>query len=138
MGKQFYQRNWVFATNSDFLIPLSLQPNVLDLRYFIISVGSNSLSLKYQRFNPSGCKDIGIRKISFEAKTQLLYLTSLLSTFYVIYFFSFHRLFRFNLFLPNTLFILFLIFNFPFFLSFFFFFLFSFFSLLISLSQYLL
>ena len=28
------QRNWVFVTNSDFLIPISLQPNVVDLRYF--------------------------------------------------------------------------------------------------------
>ena len=28
------ERNWVFATNSDFLIPISLQPNVVTLRYF--------------------------------------------------------------------------------------------------------
>ena len=28
------QRNWVFATKSDFLLPRSLQPNVVDLRYF--------------------------------------------------------------------------------------------------------
>ena len=28
------QRNWVFATNFDFLIPISLQPNDIDLRYF--------------------------------------------------------------------------------------------------------
>ena len=28
------QRNWVFATNSDFLIPISLRPDVVDLRYF--------------------------------------------------------------------------------------------------------
>ena len=26
--------NWVFATNSDFLITISLEPNVVDLRYF--------------------------------------------------------------------------------------------------------
>jgi len=30
----FLQRNWVFATNSDFLIPKTLQPNVADLKYF--------------------------------------------------------------------------------------------------------
>jgi len=30
----FNQRNWVFATNSDILITTSLQPNVLDLRFF--------------------------------------------------------------------------------------------------------
>ena len=28
------ERNWAFVTNSDFLIPISLQPNVVDLRYF--------------------------------------------------------------------------------------------------------
>ena len=33
------------------------------------SVRSNILNLKYQRFKPSGCKDIGIRPFSFVAKT---------------------------------------------------------------------
>ena len=28
------QRNWVFATNSNFLIPKSVQPNSVNLRYF--------------------------------------------------------------------------------------------------------
>ena len=28
------ERNWVFATNSDFLVTVSLEPNVADLRYF--------------------------------------------------------------------------------------------------------
>ena len=37
------------------------------------SVKSNSLSLKYRRFTPSGCKDIEIRKFEFVAKTQFLY-----------------------------------------------------------------
>ena len=31
---------------------------------------SNNLNLKYQRFTPSGCKDIGIRKFEFLAQTQ--------------------------------------------------------------------
>ena len=35
---------------------------------------SNSLSLKYQRFKPSGCKDIGVNKFKFVAKTQFLSL----------------------------------------------------------------
>jgi len=35
--------------------------------------------LKYQRFKPSGCKDIGIRRFEFVAKTQFLYL-------FIIYF----------------------------------------------------
>ena len=39
----------------------------------IISVRSNSLSLKYQRFTPSGCEAIGVRKCEFVAKTQFLY-----------------------------------------------------------------
>ena len=39
----------------------------------MISVRSNHISLKYQRFTPSGCKNIGIRKFKFVAKTQFLY-----------------------------------------------------------------
>ena len=40
-----------------------------------INSGSpNSLSLKYQRFTPSGCKDIGVRKCKFVAETQFLSL----------------------------------------------------------------
>ena len=35
-------------------------------------VSSNNLILKYQIFTPSGCKDIGIRKFEFRAKTQFL------------------------------------------------------------------
>ena len=35
-------------------------------------VRSNNLSLKYQRFTPSGCKDTGIGKFEFVAKTQFL------------------------------------------------------------------
>ena len=33
---------------------------------------SNIISLKYQRFTPAGCKEIGIRKFEFVAKTQFL------------------------------------------------------------------
>ena len=40
------------------------------------SVRSNNVSLKYQRPTPSGCKDIGIIKFEFVAKTQFLYLNS--------------------------------------------------------------
>ena len=39
----------------------------------MISVISNNLRLKLQRFKPTGCKDIGIRKFQFVAKTQLLW-----------------------------------------------------------------
>ena len=34
----------------------------------------NSQSLKYQRFTPPGCKDIGIRKFEFVAITQIFYI----------------------------------------------------------------
>ena len=33
------------------------------------SVRSNDLNLKYQRITPTGCKDTGIEKFEFEAKT---------------------------------------------------------------------
>ena len=36
------------------------------------SVRLNNLSLKYQICSPLGCKDIGIRKLAFVAKTQFL------------------------------------------------------------------
>ena len=37
------------------------------------SVKLSILGLKYQRFKPFGCTDIGIRKFKFAAKTQFLY-----------------------------------------------------------------
>ena len=37
------------------------------------SVISNNQSEKYKRFASSGCRDIGIRKFGFLAKTQFLY-----------------------------------------------------------------
>ena len=46
------------------LLFYSLQSNVVDYE---------SISLKYQRFTPSGCKEIEIRKIEFVVKNQLLY-----------------------------------------------------------------
>ena len=48
------QRHFI-ATNSDFIIPISLQPNVVDLKYFqtLNSGRSNNLSLKYKRFTQS-------------------------------------------------------------------------------------
>ena len=38
----------------------------------ISSVRSNNLSLKFQRFTPTGCRDIEMRKFEFAAKTQFL------------------------------------------------------------------
>ena len=42
--------------------------------WFPKSIRSNNLSLKYQRFTPSGCIDIGLRKFDFVVKTQFLYV----------------------------------------------------------------
>ena len=56
----------------DFLISKSLQSDVVNLWYFTLKMLANSLSWKYQRFKQSGCKDIGIRKFEFVAKTQFL------------------------------------------------------------------
>ena len=51
----------------------SLQPNVEELRYFKVkySVRSNTLRLKYQRFTPSGCKNIGIKRFEFIAGLRI-------------------------------------------------------------------
>ena len=57
------QRNWVFATNSDFLVSISLQSiqcRRLQIFQTMNTVRSNNLSLKYQRLTPSGCKNLGI------------------------------------------------------------------------------
>ena len=65
------QRNLVFAANSEFLIPISLQPNINPRHNELyIFVRSNNLSLKYKGVTPKGCKDIGINKFEFAAMTQ--------------------------------------------------------------------
>ena len=47
----------------------TMQRNVVELRCFKLfqktSVNSINLSLKYQRFTPSGCKDTGIINLDF-------------------------------------------------------------------------
>ena len=37
------QRNWVFATNSEFLITISLEPKIVDLRYFKLWILLNQI-----------------------------------------------------------------------------------------------
>ena len=73
LDKMKDQRNWVFVTNSYFLIIVSLQPNVVYRRRVLdilnLNSGrSNNLSLKYQRFTPSSSTDIGIRKLKVVEK----------------------------------------------------------------------
>ena len=48
-------------------------------------VRSNNLSLKYQRFIPSGCKGIGSRKLEFMAKTQFLFMFFLTGFLLVVF-----------------------------------------------------
>ena len=70
----YKERNWVFATNSNLLIPISLQADGANLWYFklilILSISINSL--KYLRSTTLAYKDIKIRKPEFMAK-KLLY-----------------------------------------------------------------
>ena len=42
---KFMEGNYVFATNYDFLIPISLQPNGLDLRYFRLMNSVRSINI---------------------------------------------------------------------------------------------
>ena len=61
------------CTNSDFLIPKSLKPSVVDLRPQTMDyVRLKSPSIKYQRCLPSGCTDTEVRKFEFVSKTQIL------------------------------------------------------------------
>ena len=57
---------------SDFLnlIFVTLQPNVLDLRYFRLWFLLDWISFKKRIFTQWGCKDIWIREFEFVAKTQ--------------------------------------------------------------------
>ena len=68
--------NFDFTKNYENNKLLATQSNVLDLDQSMHSVRSciNNPNLKYQRFNLSGCKDIGIWKSKFVAKTEFLYL----------------------------------------------------------------
>ena len=63
------KKNLVLKTNSGF-ISISLQPYVE--RYtFDCAVKSKSLSLEYERFTPSGCIDIEIRKFEIFGKKSV-------------------------------------------------------------------
>ena len=70
----FVLRNWVFATNSNFLILISVQPDGFPTLIFQTEIfwPNRIESLKYLRATTLGCKDIGIRKSEFVAKTQFL------------------------------------------------------------------
>ena len=70
-----FERNWVFATNSNFLIPISLQSDGVNLYYFKLRLSDITEFIVwniYLRYSTMGYKDIGIRKSEFVAKTQFL------------------------------------------------------------------
>ena len=67
------QRNWVFATNSNFQVPISLQSDSVNLWYLKLRLFNLIHNLKYLRSAIFGSKDIGIRKSEFVAKTQFLW-----------------------------------------------------------------
>ena len=77
---------WGFVTNSNFRIPISLQPAGVDVWYFKLSLfdltefiyslkyqGSTTLGCKYIRSTTLGCKYLRNRKSKFVAKTQFIY-----------------------------------------------------------------
>ena len=65
-------RNWVFVTNFNFRISISVQPDVVNPWYFKQWTLSKAKcpSLEYTMFTTLACKDIGIRKFNFVVKTQ--------------------------------------------------------------------
>ena len=58
-------RNWVFATNSIFVIPISLQPDDVNLWYFKLTLRDLRAFIVWKM----GCNDIEIIKSEFVAKT---------------------------------------------------------------------
>ena len=71
---QQIQRILVFATNPNFLNPLSLHPYGVNFWYFKLRLFNLTvlINFKYLRYPTFGCKDVDIRKLQFVAKTQLL------------------------------------------------------------------
>ena len=49
------------------------------------AIRSNNVSLKYQWFTSSACKDIGFTKTEFVAKTQFLYIKIICRVFSSVY-----------------------------------------------------
>ena len=67
------QKNWVLITNFDFIIPIFLQPNVADLRFYM-NYEKNNLKIEISSFTEAGCKDKRIRKFDVVARTQFFWI----------------------------------------------------------------
>ena len=63
---ELLKKNWAYATNLDFLIPIILARKCCWASLFQSMTGSNNLNLKYQI---SDCKDIMFIKFEFVAMT---------------------------------------------------------------------
>ena len=59
-----------FCHKLKYSYPISLQPNVVDHRYFKLLILLDQINIKGL---PTGCRDIEIRKFEVVAKTQSLY-----------------------------------------------------------------
>ena len=71
-----FKRNWVFATHSVFVKPISLQPYDVNLWYFKLTL-FDLTELKIwniKGLTTLGCNDIEFRKSEFVATTQFLWV----------------------------------------------------------------
>ena len=66
-GTEFLSQTLFYSTNI-----FATQCRRYLIFHTMVYVRSNTLSLKYLRFSPSGFNDIGIGKFEFVAKTQIL------------------------------------------------------------------
>ena len=67
-------QTWVFVTNSNFLIPIFVQPDDVNLWYFKVRLFDQLFDSKFElsKIYDIEFKDIGIRKSEFVGKTQIL------------------------------------------------------------------
>ncbi len=89
-------RNWVFATNSDFLITISLKPNVVDLRYFKLWILLNQI---IRVWNIKGLQQRVLKILGFKYLILLQRLNSFVGIFFLAEFPA--ECFRGNLFMVH-------------------------------------
>jgi len=65
------QRNWVFSTNSNFLIPISLQPEGENLWYFKFDLTEKIIVLNFKDLRRR-VANIGKKMLELVAKTHFL------------------------------------------------------------------
>ena len=74
LSDRFHFRNFIkelsLCHKLFFLIPISLQPNVIDLRYFKLRILSNEINLEISKDYTVRLRHIWDQKFDFVAKTQ--------------------------------------------------------------------